>query len=135
MYMQDAKAKRLEYRPPDPTAKSLPCLLGDAFSAMLQGRARRGSGTRSSRPTQLIETSTSSRPQGRSREARAGLAEGGVGPLEADHDILIEGGVSTDDLIETWLEYKRTKEVDQIGLLAAPLGAHALSRPLIESPS
>jgi Glutamine synthetase, catalytic domain len=34
--------------------------------------------------------------------------------LEADHGFLLEGGVFTQDLIETWLEYKRTKELDQI---------------------
>jgi Glutamine synthetase len=40
--------------------------------------------------------------------------------LEADHDFLIEGGVFTDDLIETWLDYKRTNEVDQIRLRPHP---------------
>jgi glutamine synthetase len=40
--------------------------------------------------------------------------------LEADHGFLTEGGVFTDDLIETWLDYKRTKEVDQIRLRPHP---------------
>ena len=40
--------------------------------------------------------------------------------LEADHDFLVEGGVFTDDLIDTWLDYKRTKEVDQIRLRPHP---------------
>jgi len=31
--------------------------------------------------------------------------------LEADHDYLLEGGVFTKDLIETWIEYKREKEL------------------------
>ena len=30
--------------------------------------------------------------------------------LEADHAFLTEGGVFTEDLIETWLDYKRTAE-------------------------
>ena len=34
--------------------------------------------------------------------------------LEADHAYLTEGGVFTEDLIETWIEYKRTKEIDPI---------------------
>ncbi len=29
--------------------------------------------------------------------------------LEADHDFLLEGGVFTSDLIETWIEYKRER--------------------------
>jgi glutamine synthetase len=40
--------------------------------------------------------------------------------LEADHDYLLEGGVFTPDLIETWIEYKRTNEVDPIRLRPHP---------------
>jgi len=38
--------------------------------------------------------------------------------LEADHAFLLEGGVFTPDLIETWLAYKRAKEVDPVGAAA-----------------
>ncbi len=31
--------------------------------------------------------------------------------LEADHDFLTAGGVFTPELIETWIEYKREKEI------------------------
>jgi glutamine synthetase len=34
--------------------------------------------------------------------------------LEADHDYLTAGGVFPEDLIETWVEYKRVNEVDPI---------------------
>ena len=34
--------------------------------------------------------------------------------LEADHDFLLKGDVFTDDVIETWVEYKRENEVDAI---------------------
>ena len=40
--------------------------------------------------------------------------------LEADHDFLKAGGVFTDDLIETWIEYKRLNEVDAIRLRPHP---------------
>jgi glutamine synthetase len=40
--------------------------------------------------------------------------------LEADQDYLLEGGVFTKDLIDTWIEYKRTKEVDSIRLRPHP---------------
>ena len=40
--------------------------------------------------------------------------------LEADHSFLTEGGVFTEDLIETWIEYKRTKELDPIRLRPTP---------------
>jgi glutamine synthetase len=49
-----------------------------------------------------------------------GSLEAVLDALEADHDFLLEGGVFTDDLIETWLDYKRSKELDQIRLRPHP---------------
>jgi glutamine synthetase len=40
--------------------------------------------------------------------------------LEKDHDFLLKGDVFTKDVIETWLEYKRKKEVDAIRLRPHP---------------
>jgi len=40
--------------------------------------------------------------------------------LEADQDYLKAGGVFTDDLIETWVDYKRTREVDAVRLRPHP---------------
>jgi len=40
--------------------------------------------------------------------------------LEADHDYLLDGGVFTPDLIETWIDYKRTSELDPIRLRPHP---------------
>ena len=40
--------------------------------------------------------------------------------LETDHAFLTEGGVFTDDLIETWLDYKRTVELDALRLRPHP---------------
>src|SRR5712692_6663378 len=40
--------------------------------------------------------------------------------LEKDHAFLIEGGVITKDVVETWIEYKRKKEVDQVALRPHP---------------
>jgi glutamine synthetase len=40
--------------------------------------------------------------------------------LEADHEFLLEGDVFTPDLVETWLDYKRTKEVDVMRLRPHP---------------
>ena len=40
--------------------------------------------------------------------------------LEADHDFLTEGNVFTPDLIETWIEYKRTAEIAPVQLRPHP---------------
>ena len=34
--------------------------------------------------------------------------------LEADHEFLLEGDVFTQDVIDTWIEYKRKNEIDPI---------------------
>ncbi|MEE9172192.1 MAG: hypothetical protein V3U41_04715, partial [candidate division NC10 bacterium] len=40
--------------------------------------------------------------------------------LEQDHEFLLKGDVFTEDVIETWLWYKRTKEVDPVRLRPHP---------------
>ena len=40
--------------------------------------------------------------------------------LERDHEFLMNGDVFTEDVIETWLWYKRTKEVDPVRLRPHP---------------
>jgi glutamine synthetase len=46
--------------------------------------------------------------------------EGALDALEADHDFLLEGGVFTEDVISTWLDYKRVHEVDELRLRPHP---------------
>ena len=40
--------------------------------------------------------------------------------LEADNGYLQEGGVFTEDLISTWVDYKRTNEIDPVRLRPTP---------------
>ena len=49
-----------------------------------------------------------------------GSLEEAIDALEQDHAFLTKGGVFTDDLISTWIEYKRTKELDPIRLRPHP---------------
>ena len=44
--------------------------------------------------------------------------------LEADHAFLLRGDVFTKDVIETWLGYKRDKEIDAIRLRPHPYEFH-----------
>ena len=43
-----------------------------------------------------------------------------LGELEADHDYLTKGDVFTQDLIESWIGWKREKEVDPMRLRPHP---------------
>jgi len=40
--------------------------------------------------------------------------------LEQDHEFLLKGGVFSEDLVEAWIAYKRTHEVDAIRLRPNP---------------
>ena len=40
--------------------------------------------------------------------------------LEADNEYLQEGGVFTAELIESWIDYKRTNEIDPVRLRPHP---------------
>jgi glutamine synthetase len=40
--------------------------------------------------------------------------------LEADHAFLLEGGVFSEELIRTWIDYKREHEVDVVRLRPHP---------------
>jgi glutamine synthetase len=49
-----------------------------------------------------------------------GSLEEALSALEADHAFLTRGDVFTDDLIQTWIEYKRDNEVDSMRLRPHP---------------
>jgi glutamine synthetase len=49
-----------------------------------------------------------------------GSLEQAIDALEADHEFLLKGGVFTEDLIETWIAYKRRAEIDPVRLRPHP---------------
>ena len=49
-----------------------------------------------------------------------GSLEDALAALEKDHDFLLKGDVFTQDVIETWVEYKRTQEIDELRLRPHP---------------
>lgn len=103
------KAKRIEFRVPDPSSN--PYL---AFSAMLMAGL---DGIRNRiEPADPVDKDLYELPP----EEHASIPQvpGSLGAvldaLEEDHDYLTEGDVFTPDLVETWVEYKRTKEIDPL---------------------
>jgi glutamine synthetase len=49
-----------------------------------------------------------------------GSLEEAVNALDADHAFLLRGDVFTEDLIQTWIEWKRSRELDPIRLRPHP---------------
>jgi glutamine synthetase len=112
MYSESPKAKRIEFRCPDAAAN--PYL---AFAAMLMAGIdgiQRGLEPGAPADYDLFEEVAAEVPQ-----VPASLGQA-LDALEADHDFLTAGGVFTDDLIETWIAYKRENEVDPVRLRPHP---------------
>jgi len=115
VYHASEKAKRIEFRPPDPTAN--PYL---AFSAMMMAgldgiQSRLDPGLPVDRD--LFELSDEELAEIPSVPASLDDA---LDALEQDHEFLLKGDVFTEDLIETWIEYKREQEVDPVRLRPHP---------------
>jgi glutamine synthetase len=109
------KAKRVEFRVPDPSAN--PYL---AFSAMLMAGL---DGIKNKlEPAEPIDKDLYDLPPDEFAGVKQvpGSLEAVLDSLEADHDYLLEGGVFTPDLISTWVEWKRANEVDPIRLRPTP---------------
>jgi len=49
-----------------------------------------------------------------------GSLEDALYALEKDHDFLMKGDVFTQDAIDVWIRYKRTKEVNELRLRPHP---------------
>ena len=114
MYSASPKAKRIEYRTPDPACN--PYL---AFAAMLMAGLD-GIENRIDPGEPLDKNIYELEPKelARVRSVPASL-DGALAALKKDHEFLLKGDVFTQDVIDTWLDYKK-KEVDAIRLRPHP---------------
>ncbi|MBI4216588.1 MAG: type I glutamate--ammonia ligase [Chloroflexi bacterium] len=119
MYSSNPTAKRLEYRPPDGSCN--PYL---AFSALLMAgldgiRKEMDPGEPMDKDVYELEPHEA---------ALVKSTPGSLGEvleaLEKNHKFLLEGGVFTPDVLETWVSYKQKNEVDAIALRPHPYEFH-----------
>jgi glutamine synthetase len=109
------RAKRVEFRCPDSTSN--PYL---AFSAMLLAGLD-GIQRRIEPPDPMDKDLYDLPPEELADVPQVpGSLEKVLDALEADHEFLQAGDVFTDDLIETWIDYKRRNEVDALRLRPHP---------------
>jgi glutamine synthetase len=115
VYAKSPAARRLEFRTPDPSCN--PYL---AFAACLMAGLD-GVRNKIEPPAPLDKDIYDLGPEEKKGiKSVPGSLEEVLDALEADHDFLLEGGVFTEDVIETWLDYKRTRELDQMRLRPHP---------------
>ncbi|HXZ82988.1 MAG TPA: type I glutamate--ammonia ligase [Acidimicrobiales bacterium] len=115
LYSKSPKAKRVEFRCPDPACN--PYL---AFAAMLMAGLD-GVANRVEPQAPVDEDLFELSPEEMAAipQVPSSLDEA-LEALEADQEYLKHGGVFTDDLIETWVEFKRVKEIDPVRLRPHP---------------
>jgi glutamine synthetase len=117
-YSPSPKAKRIEYRPPDPTAN--PYI---AFSALLMAGLD-GVENRID-PGEPLDKNIYELPPEELKKVPSmpGSLTEACDELEEDHEFLLKGDVFTQDVIDTWIEMKR-KEQDQVRLRPHPWEFH-----------
>ncbi|OGP20531.1 MAG: type I glutamate--ammonia ligase [Deltaproteobacteria bacterium GWA2_57_13] len=115
IYSTSEKAKRLEFRTPDPS-----CNPYFSFPAQLMAGLD-GIRNKIEPPKPIDKDLYELEPEEAAKvKSVPGSLEQVLDALERDHDFLLKGDVFTKDVIETWLRYKRTKEVDAIRLRPHP---------------
>jgi glutamine synthetase len=115
MYSEEAVAKRLEFRVPDPSAN--PYL---TFAALLMAGLD-GIQNRID-PGEPLEKDIYDLPPAEAAKIAQvpGSLADALDALERDHSFLLKGDVFPQELIETWISLKRTKEVDAVRLRPHP---------------
>ncbi len=109
------KAKRIEFRCPDPSAN--PYL---AFAAQLMAGLD-GIKNKIEPPAPVDKDLYDLPPEELKKVPQVpGSLDAALNALENDHAFLTAGGVFTDDLLETWIDYKRINEIDAIRLRPHP---------------
>ncbi len=115
MYHSNPKTKRFEFRCPDPSANGYL-----AFTAILmavvdgiQNKIDPGP------PLDRDIYEMSDEDLKNVPKVPGSLAEA-LDALEEDHEFLTKSGVFTSDLIETWIDYKRTNEIYELSIRPHP---------------
>ncbi len=115
MYSASPKTKRIEFRCPDPTCN--PYL---AFSAILLA-AIDGIQNKINPGPPLDRDIYDLPPEELAKVPKApGSLDEALAALERDHDFLLRGDVFTDDVIATWIRFKREKEIQPMRLRPHP---------------
>jgi glutamine synthetase len=115
MYSASPKARRIEFRPPDPSCN--PYL---AFAAMMMAGLD-GIENKMDPGPPLDKDVYDLTPEELAKvPSMPGSLEGALDALERDSAFLLKGDVFTEELLRTYIEYKREKEVAAVRLRPHP---------------
>ncbi len=115
MYSANPKAKRIEFRCPDPSSNPY-FTFAVMLMAVLDGIKNK---TKPGEP--LDKDIYDLEPEELAKVPKApGSLEEAIDNLERDHEFLLQGDVFTKDVIQTWIYLKRTREIDAVRLRPHP---------------
>jgi glutamine synthetase len=115
MYSTSPKAKRIEFRTPDPSCNGYL-----AFSAILMAVID-GIQNKIDPGEPLDKNIYDLPPEELAKVPSApGSLEEALNCLKADHEFLLKGGVFTQDVLDMWAEYKTANEIDPVRLRPHP---------------
>jgi glutamine synthetase len=115
MYSSSPTARRVEFRPPDPSCN--PYL---AFAAMLMAGLDGIENKMDPGPPMDKDIYELDPEELSSVPSMPGSLEDALDALERDHAFLLKGDVFTEELLRAYVDYKRSKEVDAIRLRPHP---------------
>jgi len=115
MYSADPRTKRLEFRCPDPSCNPYMAFAAIAMAAIdgIQNKIDPGD------PLDKDIYDLPPEELAKVPSTPASLDEA-LNNLEKSHEFLLKGDVFTQDVIDTWISYKRTREVDALRLRPHP---------------
>lgn len=115
VYSASPKSKRIEFRPPDCSCN--PYL---AFAALLMAGL---DGIQNKiHPGDPVDKDIYELPPEEAARIPQvpGSLEEAINALEKDHAFLLKGDVFTRDVIDVWIEYKKTREIDEVRIRPHP---------------
>jgi glutamine synthetase len=115
MYSDNPNARRLEFRCPDPTCNGYLTFTSMLMAALdgIENKIEPG------QPLDKNIYELSDQDLSKIPSVPGSLAAV-LAYLEKDHEFLTKGGVFTDDLIETYIEYKKDNEIKELALRTHP---------------
>jgi glutamine synthetase len=115
VYSNKSKSKRIEFRCPDPASNPYLCFAAQLMAGLDGIRNKIDPGQPIDKDLYELEPAEA----GSVRSTPGSLAEV-LDALQKDHEWLLHGEVFTPDVVETWLTYKRERELAAVNLRPVP---------------
>ncbi len=115
VYSKSPKAKRIEFRCPDPSCNPYLCFAAQLMAGLDGVQNKIDPGEPIDKDLYDLEPEEAAKI----KSTPGSLGEV-LNALEKDHDWLLKGDVFTPDVVETWIAYKRERELAPVNLRPVP---------------